>query len=1449
MKNKNALNSQVINTGSMISKPYAEFSAIYHLYISIHDDLFRLLSYLNQIEAKNKIKRSRGAGTANAASNQQNDSHEKYDYDDHDIQIVVTLKTCIARLFNVKYSNLIDTCKSIYMTLQKELRSNERDSKIIDLCKDVMVYSLEIIQISPEKYSVSGVLSSANVNTPSSPKFLSLNTPISFSSSQLPTKQILKNKITGLPLTKTPTNSTTPKGNNNNSFKDSMMNNKADTITDASSKNKFSPARPPSLNTSSKNSLAFPKYNSPTSPTQTNNSKLLDFPTLSSPTDSKNINFPGANLINNNNNSDSNYIKDSKNDSTPNITSNPIHDQTTSLNPNVSVNSNSTENKKSNSNLVLNENPNVNENQISSISKNVNSSSSSSNIKINISSGPTTSSNPNIFVNNKFHIPIGNNSKNKISSTNSCFSDGSNSSPNHVIRKKPPIMPSSSKDLYHSYENIDLSSIGSENKISYLSPLRMNGKGRNDNKRNKHGSRNSKTNFSDESLESINKPKNIRNMRRGSLLTFQKSSSYCSNIALTDDTENENENLSETNNESTCECEYDDDDELIVCRICDEKVPIDMIEEHTNSCLKLYKKTSLVSSIDEQIKQIMSNTYKEYMNVKWPGIAKNAIYNLIPLLKLNVYIEEVLQVNVNINDASQELNQIKKKISKMAAYSNRETAANIQDIMKSFKPLISQKIRASKAISSAGAILKQTRKAARKIKIRNRIRNRRKSRQNRLKQLQLQQNTSSSDNVNNSGSFGSIKLNDGDMDYSDYYDYYDYDSSEFEDEEDERRYQQIKPRLNAKISDFEFIKRISSGAYARVFLGRKITTGDIYAIKVIPSSSLQQKNQVRRIIAEKDILLQFCNPYIVNFYYSIIGKNNLYLVMEYLPGGDLFSLLQKLGSLDEHSTKIYMLQILNALKYLHSNGIIHRDLKPDNILIAADGNLKLTDFGLSYIGMVHRQENEGKNKNKGNNKEKNKDSDKDKKNNKNQKNNEINNIPLKSFLSESNNDKKDKMASNQKSNSSNSNSSNQENDNLNQNDSSNSLSASNMHLTDSSFSTSNSKSDLESDLNKSSNKNSNNSVVTDPSLLKAKSMVGTPDYIAPEIILHRPHTVTCDYWSLGIILYECLYGEPPFHGETEKETYQNILSGVIYFDEDEEEEVSEDAKDLIQKLLKIYPENRLGANGIEDIFNHPFFSDIKSLDEEEPPFKPVLTSELDTEYFETRYKFDSQDDSDILEDIQISAEEEINKNHRMKKENEKDDRMNLDLTPNGNIQNKEDIKSNNLALAQKSSSGSGSKITFPRFSPNSNSPTNITLNGNKNSKIFFPRFSHNDVFDHKSKSDNNTPNNSINNNNDNNDNNDNDNDNNNNDNITESSPLIHFESVSLRSLAQATRDAAAYKKRMSYFSLNNDGGRRHTLNRNANLNILKNQRRSSMTPAKQSYTMDYPRVGNDSNDV
>jgi serine/threonine protein kinase len=156
------------------------------------------------------------------------------------------------------------------------------------------------------------------------------------------------------------------------------------------------------------------------------------------------------------------------------------------------------------------------------------------------------------------------------------------------------------------------------------------------------------------------------------------------------------------------------------------------------------------------------------------------------------------------------------------------------------------------------------------------------------------------------------------------------------------------------ISEFEFIKRISSGAYARVFLAQKKRTGDIYAIKVIPKTGLRQKNEVRRVLAEKDILLNINSPSMIKFFYSIIGEHNLYLVMEYLPGGDLYSVLQNIGCLDEPDALIYAAQIVSALEFLRNSKVIHRDLKPDNILVDSSGRLRLTDFGLSFYGMVDR---------------------------------------------------------------------------------------------------------------------------------------------------------------------------------------------------------------------------------------------------------------------------------------------------------------------------------------------------------------------------------------------------------------------------------------------------------------------------------------------------------------
>ncbi|KAJ8375820.1 hypothetical protein SKAU_G00064000 [Synaphobranchus kaupii] len=151
------------------------------------------------------------------------------------------------------------------------------------------------------------------------------------------------------------------------------------------------------------------------------------------------------------------------------------------------------------------------------------------------------------------------------------------------------------------------------------------------------------------------------------------------------------------------------------------------------------------------------------------------------------------------------------------------------------------------------------------------------------------------------------------------------------------------------IEDFVVLKPISRGAFGKVFLARKKCNSRLYAIKVVRKADMVDKNMTDQMKAERDALALSKSPFIVHLFYSLQTITKVYLVMEYLIGGDVKSLIHIYGYFEEDMAVKYVSEVAIALDYLHRHGIIHRDLKPDNMLVSNKGHIKLTDFGLSKV--------------------------------------------------------------------------------------------------------------------------------------------------------------------------------------------------------------------------------------------------------------------------------------------------------------------------------------------------------------------------------------------------------------------------------------------------------------------------------------------------------------------
>lgn len=159
--------------------------------------------------------------------------------------------------------------------------------------------------------------------------------------------------------------------------------------------------------------------------------------------------------------------------------------------------------------------------------------------------------------------------------------------------------------------------------------------------------------------------------------------------------------------------------------------------------------------------------------------------------------------------------------------------------------------------------------------------------------------------------------------------------------------EQRKNRPKLKLDDFHLLRTLGTGSFGRVHLAQSRHNGRYYAIKVLKKAEVVRLKQVEHTNSEKSILESAANPFMVNLWGTFQDDINLYMVMDYVPGGELFSILRKNQRFPDHVAKFYAAEVLLAIEYFHSKDIIYRDLKPENLLLDSQGHIKITDFGFA----------------------------------------------------------------------------------------------------------------------------------------------------------------------------------------------------------------------------------------------------------------------------------------------------------------------------------------------------------------------------------------------------------------------------------------------------------------------------------------------------------------------
>ena len=172
------------------------------------------------------------------------------------------------------------------------------------------------------------------------------------------------------------------------------------------------------------------------------------------------------------------------------------------------------------------------------------------------------------------------------------------------------------------------------------------------------------------------------------------------------------------------------------------------------------------------------------------------------------------------------------------------------------------------------------------------------------------------------------------------------DKNETKNEEESNNYENVK----LSYSDFQPLKLLGTGSFGRVLLVRFNKNNSLYAMKILSKTQIKLKNQVEHTKTERDLMVKVNCPFIVNIKFAFQDESRLYIISDFMQGGDMFYHLHSgARKFPEAKAKFYIIELILALEFLHKNNVIYRDLKPENILMDIDGHIKISDFGLSKI--------------------------------------------------------------------------------------------------------------------------------------------------------------------------------------------------------------------------------------------------------------------------------------------------------------------------------------------------------------------------------------------------------------------------------------------------------------------------------------------------------------------